>query len=52
MDILSPADGFITKRNAVNEQHVSEGTVIYEVASLDHLWVTFDAYEEDLAGFR
>jgi len=48
MEILSPVDGFVMKRNVVDEQHVMEGSVIYEVANLDHLWVTFDAYEEDL----
>ncbi len=48
MEILSPVDGFVTVRNVVDEQHVMEGTVIYEVANLDHLWVTLDAYEEDL----
>ncbi|MGM0745626.1 efflux RND transporter periplasmic adaptor subunit [Rhodohalobacter sp.] len=48
MEILSPVDGFVMKRNVVDEQHVMEGTVIYEVANLDQLWVTLDAYEEDL----
>jgi membrane fusion protein, copper/silver efflux system len=48
MEILSPVDGFVMERNVVGDQHVMEGTVIYEVANLDHLWVTLDAYEEDL----
>ncbi|REL38993.1 efflux RND transporter periplasmic adaptor subunit [Rhodohalobacter sp. SW132] len=48
MEILSPVDGFVMKRNVVDEQHVTEGSVIYEVANLDQLWVTFDAYEEDM----
>lgn len=48
MNILSPVDGFVMKRNVVDEQHVMEGTVIYEVANLDQLWITLDAYEEDL----
>ncbi len=52
MEILSPVDGFVMKRNVVDEQHVTEGSVIYEVANLDHLWVTFDAYEEDLGWLR
>jgi len=52
MEILSPVDGFVMKRNVVDEQHVMEGTVIYEVANLDHLWVTFDAYEEDMGWLR
>ena len=48
MEILSPVDGFVMKQNVVDEQHVMEGTIIYEVASLDDLWVTLDAYEQDL----
>ncbi|WP_158278701.1 efflux RND transporter periplasmic adaptor subunit [Rhodohalobacter mucosus] len=48
MEILSPVNGFVMKRNVVDEQHVMEGTVIYEVANLDQLWVTLDAYEQDL----
>lgn len=49
LEILSPADGFVTARNVQPEQYVEQGTVIYEVAGLDRLWVTLDAYEEDLA---
>lgn len=48
MEILSPVDGYVMERNVVDEQHVMEGTVIYEVANLDQLWVTLEAYEEDL----
>lgn len=48
MEILSPVNGFVRERNVVDEQHVMEGTVLYEVANLDHLWVTMEAYEGDL----
>ncbi len=48
MEILSPVDGYVMVRNVVDDQHVMEGTVIYEVANLDHLWVTLEAYEEDI----
>jgi membrane fusion protein, copper/silver efflux system len=48
IEILAPVDGFVMSRNVVDDQHVMEGTVIYEVANLEHLWVTLDAYEEDL----
>lgn len=47
MEILSPVDGFVMERHVVDEQHVMEGSVIYEVANLEQLWVTFDAYEND-----
>ncbi|MCC5905737.1 MAG: efflux RND transporter periplasmic adaptor subunit, partial [Balneolaceae bacterium] len=48
MEILSPVNGYVMSRNVVDDQHVMEGTVIYEVANLDHLWVTLEAYEEDI----
>lgn len=48
MEILSPVDGFVMQRHVVDEQHVMKGSVIYEVANLEQLWVTFDAYENDL----
>jgi len=48
MEILSPVDGYVMARNVVDDQHVMEGTVIYEVANLDQLWVTLEAYEEDI----
>ncbi|MCC5941147.1 MAG: efflux RND transporter periplasmic adaptor subunit [Balneolaceae bacterium] len=48
MEILSPVDGYVMVRNVVDDQHVMEGSVIYEVANLDHLWVTLEAYEEDI----
>jgi membrane fusion protein, copper/silver efflux system len=48
MEILSPVDGFVMKRNVVDDQHVMEGTIIYEVGNLDQLWVTLEAYEEDI----
>lgn len=48
LEILSPADGYVLSRNIAEEQHVTEGTVIFEVANLDQVWVVLDAYEEDL----
>ena len=49
LEILSPANGFVMSRNVAEEQHVMEGTVIFEVANLDQVWVVLEAYEEDLA---
>jgi len=48
MEIMSPVNGYVMVRNVVDDQHVMEGTVIYEVANLDRLWVTLEAYEEDI----
>jgi len=52
LEILSPADGFVLSRNIAEEQHVMEGTVIYEVANLDHIWVVLEAYEDDVFWIR
>jgi membrane fusion protein, copper/silver efflux system len=49
MEILSPVNGYVVKRNVVDEQHVMEGTVIYEVINLDDIWVVLEAYEEDIS---
>jgi len=48
MEILSPVNGFVMVRNVADEEHVMEGTVMYEVANLEHLWLVMEAYEEDL----
>ena len=48
LDILSPVDGVVLQRNVTDQQYVSEGTVMYEVADLSSLWLVLEAYEEDL----
>lgn len=48
LEILSPANGYVMSRNIAEEQHVAEGTVIYEVANLEQIWVVLEAYEEDI----
>ena len=52
LEILSPANGYVLSRNIAEEQHVMEGTVIYEVANLDHIWVVLEAYEDDVFWIR
>jgi membrane fusion protein, copper/silver efflux system len=49
MEILSPVDGYVVSRNVLDEQHVMEGTVIYEVINLNDIWVVLEAYEEDIS---
>uniref|UniRef100_UPI003F8810C4 efflux RND transporter periplasmic adaptor subunit n=1 Tax=Fodinibius sp. SL11 TaxID=3425690 RepID=UPI003F8810C4 len=50
LDIVSPAEGYVLKRNISEQDHVMEGTVMYEIANLSKVWVTFEVYERDLAG--
>jgi Cu(I)/Ag(I) efflux system membrane fusion protein len=52
LEILSPTNGFVLSRNIAEEQHVTEGTVIYEVANLDRIWVVMEAYEDDISWIR
>lgn len=49
LDIVSPAEGYVLKRNISEQDHVMEGTVMYEIGNLSKVWVTFEAYEHDLA---
>jgi membrane fusion protein, copper/silver efflux system len=48
LDIISPVDGFVLARNVTREQHVEEGSILFEVADLTHVWAVFEAYEEDV----
>ncbi|WP_176521879.1 efflux RND transporter periplasmic adaptor subunit [Longimonas halophila] len=50
--IVSPVSGTVMDRRVSREQHVQEGTILYEVADLSTLWVVFEAYEEDLPWLR
>lgn len=50
LNIVSPAEGYVLKRNISEQDHVMEGTVMYEIANLSKVWVTFEAYESDLGG--
>ncbi len=47
-DILSPITGTITKRNVALGDYVKEGSALFEVIDLTHVWIMFDAYESDL----
>ena len=49
LEILAPVDGVVLQRNVTDQQYVSEGTVMYEVADLRRLWLVLEAYEEDFS---
>lgn len=44
----APIGGIVVQKNAMEGMYVSEGTPIYTIADLSHLWVRLDAYESDL----
>lgn len=48
-EVVSNTTGIVTERRVNTGDHVSQGTVLYEIADLSNLWVMFDAYESDLA---
>ncbi len=48
MEVESTANGIVTARRVNNGDYVSQGSVLYEVSDLSHVWVLFDAYESDL----
>ncbi|MDX1672910.1 MAG: efflux RND transporter periplasmic adaptor subunit, partial [Balneolaceae bacterium] len=52
VNIVSPVDGYVLKRNISRQDHVMEGTIMYQIANLERLWVEFDAYESDLIGLK
>jgi Cu(I)/Ag(I) efflux system membrane fusion protein len=45
----SPISGTITQNQAVLGSAVNPGDVLYQVATLDRVWITADIYEADLA---
>lgn len=51
-DILSPISGTVTKRNIALGDYVREGSALFEVTDLTHVWIMFDAYESDLPWIR
>jgi membrane fusion protein, copper/silver efflux system len=46
MTILAPRSGVITKKNVVEGQIVPEGSVLFEVADLSHVWIKAQIYED------
>ncbi len=47
-DVVSTTSGIVSARRVNNGDYVSQGTVLFDIADLSHLWVMFDAYESDL----
>lgn len=52
VDIESPVDGYVLKRRVSGEDHINKGTVLYKVADLSRLWITFEAYEDQIEGIE
>jgi len=48
IEVLSNTNGTVTAKRVNTGDHVSQGTVLLDVADLSKVWVMFDAYESDL----
>ena len=47
-EVVSNTSGIVTARRVNNGDHISQGTVLFDIADLSSVWVMFDAYESDL----
>ena len=47
-EVVSNTSGIVTARRVNTGDHVSQGTVLFDIADLSKVWVMFDAYESDL----
>jgi Cu(I)/Ag(I) efflux system membrane fusion protein len=47
-EVYSNTSGIVTAKRVNTGDHVSEGTVLFDIANLSNVWVLFDAYESDL----
>ncbi|MBI2794506.1 MAG: efflux RND transporter periplasmic adaptor subunit [Ignavibacteria bacterium] len=47
-DVESPLTGTVTKREVALGDYVSEGKSLFEIVDLSHVWIMFDAYENDI----
>jgi RND family efflux transporter MFP subunit len=47
IDIISPADGFITARNVSEGQRFDKGTELYRIADLSRVWILADLFENE-----
>lgn len=47
-EVYSNTSGIVTAKRVAIGDHVSEGTVLFDIANLSNVWVLFDAYESDL----
>lgn len=52
LDIYSHKEGYVLKRHASVGNYLEEGELMFEISSLDNLWVIFDAYESSLGELK
>jgi Cu(I)/Ag(I) efflux system membrane fusion protein len=52
LPLLAPIDGLVIKKTAYQGQYVPEGTLLFEIADLGHVWVDAQVFEGQLALVR
>lgn len=50
--IISPVTGVVTRKLAVEQQYVTQGQPLLEIADLSTVWVEADVYEQQLPSVR
>lgn len=48
-DIKADASGYVIKRNIAEGNYAKAGSILFEIADLNKVWIVFDAYEKDLS---
>ena len=51
-NIISPVNGVVTRKLAVEQQYVAQGQPLLEVADLSTVWVEADVYEQQLPSVK
>jgi Cu(I)/Ag(I) efflux system membrane fusion protein len=49
MTLVSPLDGTVVQKNAIQGMRVMPGEKLFDIADLSTVWITADLYEQDLA---
>jgi Cu(I)/Ag(I) efflux system membrane fusion protein/cobalt-zinc-cadmium efflux system membrane fusion protein len=52
LTINSPAEGYITERNALPNMYAEPSTKLYTVADLSHVWVYAQIFQDDIGRIR
>lgn len=47
-EVYATSSGIVTAKKVNSGDYVNQGTVLFEVANLSHVWIQFEAYESDL----
>ncbi|MCX6224250.1 MAG: efflux RND transporter periplasmic adaptor subunit, partial [Bacteroidia bacterium] len=51
-DVAASVSGVVTAKKVNMGDYVQQGSALYEIADLSHVWALFDAYETDLSWIR